>query len=44
MMSHTYEGLPRNTISDAGSEIPGHAQGWLVPVMEESSQFPVGGR
>lgn len=43
-MSHIYEGLPRNTIGEAGSEIPGHAQGWLVPVMEESSQFPLRGR
>lgn len=43
-MSHIYEGLPRNTIREAGSEIPGRARGWLVPVMEESSQFPVGGR
>lgn len=43
-MSHIYKGLPRNTIREAGSEIPGHARGWLVPVMEESSQFPVGGR
>lgn len=44
MMSHIYEGLPRNTINEAGSEIPGHAQGWVMPVMEESVQFLVAGR
>lgn len=44
MMSRIYEGLPRNTISEAGSEIPGHAQDWAMPVMEESGQFLVGGR
>lgn len=37
MMSHTYEGLPRNSISDAGSEIPGHAQGWLEPAIRRKA-------
>lgn len=44
MMSHMYEGLLRNTISETGSEIPGHSQDWIMPVTEKSSQFLVGGR
>lgn len=42
MMSHIYEALLRNTISETGSEIPGHSRGWMVPVMEKSSQVLVG--
>lgn len=44
MMSRMYEGLLRNTISETGSEIPGHSQDWIMPVTEKSSQFLVGGR
>lgn len=44
MMSHIYEGLLRNTNSETGSEIPGHRQDWIMPVMEKSSQVLVGER
>lgn len=44
MMSHIYERLAKNTISEAGSVIPGHTQDQVMPVMEESSRFLVGER
>lgn len=44
MMSHIYEGLPRNTTREAGSAIPGHARDRVMPGLGESGQILAGGR
>lgn len=43
MMSHMYEGLLRNTISETGSEIPGHKSG-LDNASDREKQPVPGGR